>query len=136
MVHLLLCRMGGKLTTPVAKVSTLESSPRTPTPFKHALAEVERRAKAKEWVCYPFVFHIYRGMKGRFCCRLYFWNVKGGHSCSSCHSICSAELSALSSELFITQAFNASETPVGFRELFLAGSECSFLLACSCQPLC
>lgn len=28
----------------------LESSPRTPTPFKHALAEVERRAKAKEWV--------------------------------------------------------------------------------------
>ncbi|KAK7098513.1 transcriptional activator Myb-like isoform X2 [Littorina saxatilis] len=41
--------MGGKLTTPVAKVSTLESSPRTPTPFKHALAEVERRAKAKEW---------------------------------------------------------------------------------------
>lgn len=28
----------------------LELSPRTPTPFKHAMAEVERRARAKEWV--------------------------------------------------------------------------------------
>ncbi|XP_076471354.1 transcriptional activator Myb-like isoform X2 [Babylonia areolata] len=40
---------GGKSTTPVTKGPFLESSPRTPTPFKHALAEVERRAKAKEW---------------------------------------------------------------------------------------
>lgn len=43
-------RIGSKLTTPVTKGPMLESSPRTPTPFKHALAEVERRAKAKEWV--------------------------------------------------------------------------------------
>ncbi|KAL8609077.1 hypothetical protein ACOMHN_033670 [Nucella lapillus] len=40
---------GGKFTTPVTKGPYLETSPRTPTPFKHALAEVERRAKAKEW---------------------------------------------------------------------------------------
>ncbi|KAL8586302.1 hypothetical protein ACOMHN_058682 [Nucella lapillus] len=42
-------RHGGKFTTPVTKGPYLETSPRTPTPFKHALAEVERRAKAKEW---------------------------------------------------------------------------------------
>ncbi|KAK7478599.1 hypothetical protein BaRGS_00030131 [Batillaria attramentaria] len=39
----------GRLTTPSANRTMLELSPRTPTPFKHALAEVERRAKAKEW---------------------------------------------------------------------------------------
>ena len=44
-------RAGGKFTTPVTKGPLLESSPRTPTPFKHALADAERRAKAKEWVC-------------------------------------------------------------------------------------
>ncbi|XP_025085678.1 myb-related protein A-like isoform X2 [Pomacea canaliculata] len=45
------CTLGSlpKQTTPYGNPTMLELSPRTPTPFKHAMAEVERRARAKEW---------------------------------------------------------------------------------------
>lgn len=45
----MMSRHVGRMTTLSVNGQALESSPRTPTPFKHALAEVERRAKAKEW---------------------------------------------------------------------------------------